>query len=82
MVALYIYSGLRREEALWLRDDDVDLQARLIRVQGKTDGQERWQPKTGRNRVVPISQSLLSILTRYRKPVRSAWYFPSPGGHR
>ncbi len=27
MVALYIYAGLRREEALWLTLDDVDLRA-------------------------------------------------------
>ena len=32
MVATYIYAGLRREEALWLLESDVDLENRLIRV--------------------------------------------------
>lgn len=32
MVATYIYAGLRREEALWLTIDDVDLDQRLIYV--------------------------------------------------
>ena len=39
MVALYIYGGLRREEALWLTVDDIDLNAGkygMIRVQAKT----------------------------------------------
>jgi len=62
MVATYIYAGLRREEALWLTHDDVDLSARLIRVRAKTIEGEHWQPKTKRNRVVPISSDLYNTL--------------------
>ena len=51
MVATYIYAGLRREEALWLTGEDVDLPKRLIRVRAKTLGEQKWQPKTKRNRV-------------------------------
>ena len=36
MVAVLIYAGLRREELLWLTTDDVDLDARVIRVRAKT----------------------------------------------
>jgi len=40
LVSVYIYAGLRREEALWLTRSDVDLDNRLIRVQAKTvDGE-------------------------------------------
>ncbi len=57
MTATYVYAGLRREEALWLTHDDVDLPDRLIRVRAKTIDGEFWQPKTKRNRVVPISNT-------------------------
>ncbi len=83
MVATYIYAGLRREEALWLTPDDVDLSARMIRVQAKTINGESWQPKTRRNRAVPISSDLLRYLIKYRPaPQVSPWFFPSPRGCR
>jgi len=82
MVAVYIYAGLRREEALWLTRDDVDLGSRLMRVQAKTINGESWQPKTKRNRVVPVSSDLHSVLESYVSPSECAWYFPSPTGKR
>lgn len=82
MVAVYIYAGLRREEALWLMSDDVDLEARLIRVRAKSVQDESWQPKAKRNRVVPISNDLYAILKDYVSPTGSTWYFPSPTGKR
>jgi integrase len=62
MVATYIYAGLRREAALWLTTDDVDFERRLILVRAKTIDGEFWQPKTRKNRVVPISDALYGIL--------------------
>ena len=82
MVAVYIYAGLRREEAAWLTYDDVDLSNRLIRVQAKTVSGEFWQPKTKRNRVVPISDALNRILGNYASPTDSIWFFPSPRGKK
>ena len=82
MVAVYVYAGLRREEATWLTDDDIDLERRLIRVQAKTIGEEFWQPKTKRNRIVPISRNLLAVLSSYSRPCPSVWFFPSPTGKR
>jgi integrase len=86
MVAMYIYAGLRREEALWLTADDVDLHASrhgMIRIRAKTIGEESWQPKTKVNRAVPISAALARYLLRYT-PRKSdhGWCFPSPNGHR
>lgn len=89
MVVVLIYAGLRREELLWLTLDDVDLGRRacrnggygLIRVQAKSIGDRSWQPKTGINRVVPISRALRECLDRYRPvPSGGGWYFPSPEG--
>ncbi|MCK6486276.1 MAG: tyrosine-type recombinase/integrase [Phycisphaerae bacterium] len=82
LVATFVYAGLRREEAFWLTREDVDLEQRIIRVRAKTIEQERWQPKTKRNRAVPISEALLAILKAYQPPCRSTWYFPSPTGKR
>jgi len=82
MVATYIFAGLRREEALWLTREDVDLPRRLIRVRAKTVGDQKWQPKTKRNRVVPISDALYAILLEYAPPDDSPWFFPSPTGKK
>jgi len=82
MVATYIYAGLRREEAVWLTHEDMDLANRLIRVRAKTIGSEQWQPKTKRNRSVPISRKLFVLLAHYRPPSDCEWFFPSPTGKR
>jgi hypothetical protein len=82
LVATLIYAGLRREEALWLTIDDVDLEKRLIYVRAKSVNEEHWQPKTKRNRVVPISSSLHEILTVYSPQRSEPWFFPSPRGRR
>lgn len=67
MVAVLIYAGLRREELVWLRLDDIDRDGAahgLIRVRAKTVRGEHWEPKTKANRVVPISAALRSHLDR------------------
>ena len=82
LVATLIYAGLRREEALWLTIDDVDLEKRLIYVRAKIVNEEHWQPKTKRNRVVPISSALHQILVVYSPERAAPWFFPSPRGRR
>lgn len=82
LVATYIYAGLRREEALWLTGADVDLDQKLIRIRAKTAQGEFWQPKTKRNRVVPISGQLYEILNKYQVNKNNIWFFPSPTGKR
>ncbi len=84
MVAVYIYAGLRREEALWLTADDIDYSAGpngMIRVRAKEIGGKYWEPKTKVNRVVPISNRLKEYLGRYKVPTSDHnWIFPSPKG--
>jgi integrase len=82
MVATYIYAGLRREEALWLTPDDVDLKAGMIRVQQKMINDESWKPKTRRNRRVPISSALRDYLEACQPTNGSIWFFPSSTGKR
>ncbi len=84
MVATLIYAGLRREELLWLTHSDINLSHGpngVIHVRAKTVGEKSWQPKTGVNRVIPISSDLLEHLDAYRpRIVPGRWYFPSPQG--
>lgn len=82
IVATLIYAGLRREEVLWLTGDDVGLEQRLIYVRAKTIEGAYWQPKTKRNRVVPISSALHEMLAAYSPDRVGPWFFPSPRGKR
>ena len=81
-VAALIYGGFRRDEILWLTGEDVDLQQRLIQVRAKTIDGQFWQPKTKRNRVVPISTALAEILKGYTPSRKGPWYLPAPAGGR
>lgn len=82
MVATLIYAGPRREAVLWLTPEDVDLERRLLHIRAKKIAGEFWQPKTKRNRVVPISGTLHEILSAYEPPSEGHWFFPSPRGCR
>lgn len=88
MVATLIYAGLRREELLWLQVDDLTSASEgcehgMLRVRAKTVDGASWQPKTARNRAVPVSAALRGWLERWEPPASdSGWLFPSPGGTR
>ncbi len=86
MVTMYIYAGLRREELLWLTFDDVDLKSGtygMIRIRAKSINGESWQPKTAKNRAIPISSTLRCYLDKYtHKITPEKWFFPSPMGKR
>jgi integrase len=85
-VATLIFAGLRREELLWLTSDDIDWNAGtygLIRIRAKTLGDESWQPKTKKNRAVPVSSRLRPHLEKLRlKGHRGPWLFPNGDGTR
>lgn len=86
-VAVAVFAGLRREELCWLTWDDVDLDAAtpVLRVRAKTIDGESWQPKTKRDRKVPVSPRLLVVLKRHRDVGRAKgvrWLLPSPHGCR
>ena len=80
IVALCLYAGLRRGEALTLQARDVDLRG-LIHVRAKVleDGR-RWSPKSKQRRVVPIGARLLRYLQHYIEHQRGQmkpedWFF-------
>jgi len=83
MVATYIFAGLRREEALWLFAEDIDLKNGTIKVYEKTINGEHWRPKNGEDRIVPISDRVRTYLEHYlATPSSSEWLFPNPAGRR
>ncbi|MBI3820083.1 MAG: tyrosine-type recombinase/integrase [Planctomycetes bacterium] len=83
LIATCLYAGLRRAEAIWLVRENIDIQAGYVRVLAKRVGDDSWQPKTRRNRAVPISPLLREILKEaFRTPSASPWAFPSPQGLR
>ncbi len=81
-VATLIYAGLRRDEVLWLTPADVDLDDRMIRVCRKTVADQSWQPKTSRNRRIPISSRLAGYLSEYDSKRNGLWFFPTKRGTR
>lgn len=88
MVATLIYAGLRREELLWLQVEDfvrgTDQSPNgLLRIRAKTVAGESWQPKTRKNRAVPVSRDLRRHLDAYiYRVTEHRWLFPSPDGRR
>lgn len=88
MAATLIFAGLRREELLWLTHDDLDLgagQYGMIRVRAKEIDGEAWEPKTKKNRAVPVSSRLRHYLDKWRLKMeksKGSWLFPSPEGKR
>lgn len=62
VLALFLYSGIRKGEALNLTCGDVDLAAGLIHIRAKDD----WRPKTG-ERTLPLHPVLYRVVRRLCK---------------
>jgi len=86
MVALYIFAGLRREEAIWLMNSDFDWDGGnygAIRIRNKVFNGKAWVPKTKVSRTVPVSSELRRYLDKYLASCKSGtWFFVSPEGCR
>jgi integrase len=76
LLLVMLYSGFRREEALKLRWDEVDLGRRIIRLPPERN-------KSGREFVLPMSDLLADLLIARRKLGDAKFVFPSYGsaGH-
>lgn len=69
-------TGTRIGEARWLTWDDADLTNGLVYIRPK----EGWQPKSGDQRVVPLSAGLCRVLSEL--PRSSQWVFTAPLSRR
>lgn len=62
-------TGVRASEAIWLTWEDVDSEKGVIRVRAKG----AWRPKTGDERVIPMSSAVRDMLSR--QPRQWRWVF-------
>jgi len=72
-------TGLRISEAKYLAWDDADFANGVLRIRGKVidaDTGQVWKPKSGDQRVVPISRPVLAILQSL--PRKHRWIFTTP----
>lgn len=79
LVYLYVYTGLRKSEALGLQTRDVDLGARTLTV--RSSRRRRLKTRTSR-RVIALHPDLVPVLARWIARSGSEWLFPcqrSPG---
>lgn len=74
LLALGIFAGLRLGEALHLEWEDIDFEGRKIKISVKPG----FRPKTGRTRIIPLSERLRGALEPVRK--KSGLLFPVKGG--
>ncbi|MBA3465099.1 MAG: tyrosine-type recombinase/integrase [Deltaproteobacteria bacterium] len=82
IAAVLVGTGMRLDEALHLRWDDIDLEHRLITVhRGRRGRTKTGTTKSGKARRVPIFDSVLSVL-RAMKPTRGPNTLLWPGGYR
>jgi integrase len=65
-------TGARIAEARWLTWDDVDFTNKIIHIRPK----QGWQPKSGNQRIVPLSAKLCQILADL--PRSTEWVFTAP----
>lgn len=82
IVAVLVGTGMRLDEALHLRWDDVDLEHRLLTVhRGRRGRTSTGTTKSGKARRVPIFDSVLSVL-KTMKLARGGNVLLWPGGYR
>jgi integrase len=74
LVATVAYAGLRRDEALYLHAEDVDLQARSITIRSR----ERKAKTTGSEALLPVPAALAEILAEWAVHRLDPPTFPAP----
>lgn len=74
LFATVAYTGLRRDEALYLRVEDVDLDRRVIQVVDIPERRLKTEESKG---AVPIPRELRPILAGWLPRTGSPWLFPN-----
>lgn len=76
LILLSLKTGMRQGEVFNLDWRDVDLDNKILTVEGDTS-------KSGQTRHIPIHPEILTVLTNWRKPEeRQGYVFPSKSGGR
>lgn len=78
LVALALFTGMRREELLHLQWTDIDMTRRTVTVQGK----EGWHTKNYESRVLPLNDEAMDALSRHPRHFGCPWVFWHHDGAR
>lgn len=72
IIALGVFAGLRRDEIMNQRWEEIDFERKTMTVSNKradsTAGIQDFKTKSGKNRTLPLMSRLAEILEPYRKP--------------
>lgn len=69
-------TGMRPAELAFLAWDDVNFDTKDIKIQGKKG---IWQPKTSEERVIPMNNQVVAILSRMKLSGNGRWVFGKNG---
>lgn len=73
LVYVYVFTGLRRDEALHMLAKNVDLGRLTLKIEPVGN----WRPKTVRSaRTLPLADPLAEVLARWAPRCGSEWLFP------
>ena len=80
-IALLLYTGMRKSEAMFLSWDDIDLEREEITIRAKPE--QGFAPKSGKARTIPLHPELKAILEKIpRKAGKGEWVFCDDKGDR
>jgi len=77
IILTYLYTGMRREELLYLEWEDVDFERRQIRIQAKIE-KDGFVTKTGRARTIGLAQHRAEVLKNLPRKGRYVFGGDSP----
>jgi integrase len=78
--AMMILCGLRPNEALYGKFDEVDFEAKTWTIPGRNDDPANGRMKAGASHVVPLSDLALELLKAQAERRRSSFIFPGRSG--
>lgn len=70
-IEIAVHTGMRRDEIINLRWEDLDFTRRLVKVQAKSEDKEKgifaFQTKSKQTRSIPMKKELINVLLPYQK---------------
>lgn len=77
-VLLAVFCGLRRNEVITLRKQDIDLTSKRIKIENSKNPNRSWEGY-GKDRIVPLPECMTEIIQKWIDILdpNSYWLFPS-----
>lgn len=61
MASFYLYTGMRRNEAIFCEVNDIDLDSRMLTIPGRKP-KYKHRTKSGKPRIIPINDPLMDLI--------------------